>query len=103
MRGHFNSVGFRIQSDLTELARDKFMIERFPVLSDLVKQLGDKLYEIEKKIDYDISGDTKLRMDDASAEKEFLADLLEICMKSAPREMGNHSGSPGKSKKWEVS
>lgn len=51
--------------------------ERFPELSDRLKETNKALYEIIHAIDYDVCGDQKIESD-KSFEKKALSKLKEI-------------------------
>jgi len=72
--GHWNYSGYNIESMLTLIGNDEDIIKRFPKLSEIFIRLGSTLYTTEQTLDFDLSGDTKIR-NDIKFETEIIKEL----------------------------
>lgn len=76
--GHWNYSGYKIKELLESIGNDDKVKERFPKLSSVFIKLGDILSEIEKDLDWDITGDSTIKNDTAFETNSIdkLSDVL---------------------------
>jgi len=72
--GHWNYSGYNIESMLNRIGNDEEVTKRFPKLSGIFIRLGSTLCTTEQTLDYDLSGDTKIR-NDTIFENEVIKEL----------------------------
>jgi len=75
--GHFGYSGARLEDDLDNIARDPYVKDRFPELSNMLLELGDILREMEHEMDWDLCGDTFIK-DDRVFENEVLNKIFDV-------------------------
>lgn len=75
--GHWDYLGAKIKYTLQEVAEDDNVQDRFPLLSKILYQLGDIIYDIEQNLDWDICSDHKIK-DDKGWEEEMVKQLEGI-------------------------
>lgn len=73
--GRWEYVQSRIADDLRTVAEDEIVKKRWPMLGQIFENIGEALYQVIPKMDWDISGDTALDMDDDSFSS-FAAGII---------------------------
>lgn len=75
--GHWEHYGLQMQDMLEDIGNDDVVKTRFPRLSNILIRLGKVLCDIEHELDWDISGDSKIK-DDSKFETDSINTLRNI-------------------------
>lgn len=81
--GYFNHAGRDISEGLEAIGNAPQVIQRWPRAASLLKDLAKTLERIEHDIDWDLSGDTSIR-DDEAFDVEVVAAVLNVAMRNCP-------------------
>lgn len=74
--GHFNYMEYQLSDALKGIGNDEEAMKRWPLLCRLLREMADVTFESLKEIDYDLSGDSRIK-DDAVLELKFLRSVRD--------------------------
>lgn len=73
--GHWNYSGHQAVEHIRTVTEEPEIQERFPILAQFLRKLGDWLHQLDKALDYDLSGDSHIR-NEAEFELQTIGALL---------------------------
>lgn len=76
--GAFDYVGWTIKDGLDHVADNEDVLRRWPLTASILRELGAELYRIEHDMDWDLSGDTPLRISDEEFDAAVIASLRRV-------------------------
>lgn len=78
--GHWEYRDSQISEILQTVGQDGKVIQRFPKLAQVFRDLGEKLGDITHELDWDFSGDSMIE-DDRKFELECLEEMAAVLKK----------------------
>ena len=93
--GHWNNSHSRFTEELREIALDRHVAKRWPLLSKTLLTMSVQLYSIIKAMDYDLSSDSFIEFD-KRFDIESVGALLDGILRETPDECFSKMG------KWAV-
>jgi hypothetical protein len=83
--GHWDYCGSRIRNELERIADDQQVTARWPLISQLFRNLATIVYDAEHEMDWDLSSDSHIA-DDKVFQRSVVGAVLVSAMKAAPDE-----------------